>query len=44
MQLFQLALIVSTAMLPTFGPIVGVECVSNSCSVDSKDEAQDKFC
>lgn len=34
---------VNVAMLPPFGPIVGVEHVNHSCSVDRKAEAQDKF-
>jgi len=43
LQLFQLTLIVSVAMLPPFGPIVGGKCVSHNCSVDRKAEAQDRL-
>lgn len=43
MQLFQLALMVSVAMLPPFGLTVGGERASHSCSVDRKPEAQYKL-
>lgn len=43
MQLFQLALMVSVAMLPPFGLTVGGERASHSCSVDRKPEAQVKL-
>lgn len=43
MQLFQLALTVSAAMLPLFDLIVGGDHVSHSCSVERKAEAQDKL-
>lgn len=40
---FQLALIVTVAMLPPFGVIVGGVCVGRSCSVDRKAETLDKL-
>lgn len=43
MQLFQLGLIVTVAMLPPFGSVVGGVCVGHSCSVDRKAETPDKL-